>query len=872
MYTQRLTWFELRGKLREAVNQRHVSDSGLQSADVDLSMLSNGDFPCSSPAHHSQDDDDDESRPNLDTSSSPILSNVSPPAIESSRAIDDSCVVDGLDNNVEPSPADEFPVMETFHDVFGGPIVDDISRSNIEPLSLIVGNGQNNDESFGELVKRKRNELHGIFAVNASTLICQRMILTFFRDLSPMLLENMRRFLPVDGRTLRPPQIQHVRRIVIPGVLAYWGIQEMFNMAGGLLFDVDSNEINLSVNMDGLPLFQSSNGKGFWPILASVEDYPVFAIGAYEGVGKPHCGNDYLRDFVDEAKKLVTNGVIVNCRVYKFRVLNFILDSPATALVTGVKHHGGYCACRRCKIVGEMVWHVYHDKEGKEHERRLGVRYPTLHNEMRTHEEFVKYSIITPDPHPQTSEYVTNNKEKAINSESEQINYADEGTNSKDDPEEGVRDEAKNDLNAAETDECAPARSTSSKKTKQTRYDKFQYHLHPTILTEIPGLDIVKDFVLDFMHFMSGHMKTLLEYHSGSGVYGAMYKLDKKNLDLIEERLEEARKYYPHEFGHRKSDPLKVLASWKATQFRHFVLYLGVSIFRNTLEEAKLHHFHLLCVAFRLMCRRLPEPPDRAETVKQAANISRKLLSEYLAQGNKLYGKNFALYLVHHFPHIPDDYERFQKPLDKLSAFRYENANKAIKHMITGHFQPLTQMINKLSSLLYTKLYARVEKKRIIHSTDEYYEEPELRLRLKQTAGNEVAAHDIERFEQFQELRYRSFKLDTAEAADSYFLMMGEEKDYYVRVRKILKDKDTGEINLIGQSFERIRPLFTLNPTLPKLSSMLVGINVCDQLSDGQHTFSLSALREKCFALPLHLGKHIPEGEVREWVLIRYLH
>lgn len=79
------------------------------------------------------------------------------------------------------------------------------------------------------------------------------------------------------------------------------------------------------------------------------------------------------------------------------------------------------------------------------------------------------------------------------------------------------------------------------------------------------------------------------------------------------------------------------------------------------------------------------------------------------------------------------------------------------------------------------------------------------------------------------------------------------------------------EILLVGNIFGKVRPLFTLGPTSCE-TSMMTGINLCDQLSDCMYIFSLSALLEKCFVFPLNLQKDIDERNVCKWDVTRFNH
>jgi len=81
----------------------------------------------------------------------------------------------------------------------------------------------------------------------------------------------------------------------------------------------------------------------------------VCPVGLYFGFAKPFDSNVYLKDFVTEAKNLVSNGVLINNRLYKVIFEVFCCDTPAAkAFNLKVKGHNGFFSCTRCKIEGEF--------------------------------------------------------------------------------------------------------------------------------------------------------------------------------------------------------------------------------------------------------------------------------------------------------------------------------------------------------------------------------------------------------------------------------------------------------------------------------------------------------------------------------------
>lgn len=127
---------------------------------------------------------------------------------------------------------------------------------------------------------------------------------------------------------------------------------------------VKSNmELALCINIDGLPLFNSSKYQ-FWPILASffgleiycicfdlefcldidlniityeIPDYPQirpFVIAIWCGEGRAVL-NEYLAEFVSEVNSLSRNGIHINNHKINVYIKAFICDTPARAYVKG---------------------------------------------------------------------------------------------------------------------------------------------------------------------------------------------------------------------------------------------------------------------------------------------------------------------------------------------------------------------------------------------------------------------------------------------------------------------------------------------------------------------------------------------------------
>jgi len=111
--------------------------------------------------------------------------------------------------------------------------------------------------------------------------------------------------------------------------------------------------IELIVNIDGLPLFKSTNAQ-LWPILGSIfHSNLVFPIAFFCGNSKPTSLDNFLSDFIEEVKKLTEEGINIKGKNYEFCLKAFISDAPARSFLKCIVGHTGYFSCERCVVKGE---------------------------------------------------------------------------------------------------------------------------------------------------------------------------------------------------------------------------------------------------------------------------------------------------------------------------------------------------------------------------------------------------------------------------------------------------------------------------------------------------------------------------------------
>lgn len=89
------------------------------------------------------------------------------------------------------------------------------------------------------------------------------------------------------------------------GQYVYFGIEcsVLKILARNSKFLESSNSVDLFVNIDGVPLFKSSNAQ-LWPIICRFSDSEPFIVAVFYGGSKPNSVGDFLEDFLAEYTEL----------------------------------------------------------------------------------------------------------------------------------------------------------------------------------------------------------------------------------------------------------------------------------------------------------------------------------------------------------------------------------------------------------------------------------------------------------------------------------------------------------------------------------------------------------------------------------------
>lgn len=241
-----------------------------------------------------------------------------------------------------------------------------VSSCNIEVQS------ENNPYSSQENIELRKNQEY----VNRREALAEWAILnniphTAINSLLYILNSTSVFKLPADARTLlKTSREDHVENVE-NGQFWYGGIEENLKLI--IRRDQTLKDLHLLINIDGLPLYKSSNIQ-LWPILIAVKNSvhkDPFIVALWCGEGKPNL-NIFVENFVIELSTLISNGIYF-LNNHEIKTVVFVCDAPARAFIKGIKTHSGYYSCEKCIQKG-----VYYKS----------VVFPEINSKLRTNDGF----------------------------------------------------------------------------------------------------------------------------------------------------------------------------------------------------------------------------------------------------------------------------------------------------------------------------------------------------------------------------------------------------------------------------------------------------------------------------------------------------
>jgi len=336
-------------------------------------------------------------------------------------------------------------------------------------------------------------------------------------------------------------------------------------------------------------------------------------------------------------------------------------------------------------------------------------------------------------------------------------------------------------------------------------------------ISEIPKLDIVNNFSLDYMHLicLGVTKKLILLWMKGP----LRVRLPSSKINQLSKLLVNLRLHFCCEFS-RKPRKLEEVCRWKATEFRSFLLYLGPIVLNGIVNDSCFKNFIALNIAMIILLS-----PHHSSFVDYA----REMLNYFVKTFEQIYGQHLMSHNVHGLLHLTDDYNNYG-PLDNCSAFPFENYMQTLKSMLRKPHKPLEQVIMRYNEGANLNSTSNSEKEPLSHGS------------LLGSHNKGPLLNGISTGPQYSSFILGNCKVKSNIDADSYFYTKNFE---IVKLINITYSKLSGNVILIGRQFKE-KEDFYLQP----INSSLLKIYKVKNLSKNLKHWDISEAKTKIMIMP----------------------
>lgn len=209
-----------------------------------------------------------------------------------------------------------------------------------------------------------------------------------------------------------------------------------------------------------------------------------------------------------------------------------------------------------------------------------------------------------------------------------------------------------------------------------------EHHIGKSILEEIPQLNIINGFPLDYMHLVCLGVTKKLLYLWCFGKPNT--KLSAATINAISQSLMDLRTCIPLEFN-RKPRSLNEIKMWKATEFRQLLFYTGPLVLKRYLNKDRYLNFLSLHVGLSILAS-----PKHINLIE----YSSELLKYFVRTFQTLYDIKNTSHNVHNLLHLTEDV-KLNGSVDNFSAFDFENCLQSILKYVRKHDKPLQQIVKR---------------------------------------------------------------------------------------------------------------------------------------------------------------------------------
>ena len=224
---------------------------------------------------------------------------------------------------------------------------------------------------------------------------------------------------------------------------------------------------------------------------------------------------------------------------------------------------------------------------------------------------------------------------------------------------------------------------------KEKNFQTYTNHVNSiSPLCNVDGFRIIRNIPRDPMHLLFlGITKRILLHLIGGKNLDKNAKLRSRDILSINEHIVQCSTFLPCEFK-RRARPITEVGYYKASEFRTFLLYIGIVVLKGRVTRKFFRHFLLFSLSTRILC---------SEALSALSDLCEDMLDKFVFNSEKIFGKSFMTYNTHALIHLYKDYINHGN-LENFSAFKFESYFKKVKKIIRSGKSPLKQLTSQFNS------------------------------------------------------------------------------------------------------------------------------------------------------------------------------
>lgn len=214
------------------------------------------------------------------------------------------------------------------------------------------------------------------------------------------------------------------------------------------------------------------------------------------------------------------------------------------------------------------------------------------------------------------------------------------------------------------------------------------HHASYSPLVELDTIDTINDFPIgDSLHLIDlGITKRLINgWRSGT-----LSNVDSKLSSIQSKKISDYLDSIPAPFeirSQRRIRGFNEIKSWKAIEYRNFLLYTSIVVLKYNIEGYIYEHFLLYFCAITIFSREFH--------LNHLFPVADKCLSIFLERFKIIYGKQFFSSNLHNLAHLSEDVQRFGS-LETFNSYPFESKLITLSRLIRTGNLPLEQLANRV--------------------------------------------------------------------------------------------------------------------------------------------------------------------------------